>query len=71
MPSKVSKGLKDSLKLYGINLPIDGRYKEWEEQVKKFKVEEFYKNYLKDLVKDAEKKEKASIAKKSKFYEKQ
>ena len=71
MPSKVSKGLKDSLKLYGINLPIDARSKEFKEQVKKYKVEELYVDYLKDLVRDAKKKEKATIVKKTKYYAKQ
>lgn len=53
----ITNSLKDGLQKYGIDLPLDGRTKAWKEQVKKFKLEELYIQHLKDLVKNAKKKE--------------
>lgn len=53
----ITNSLKDGLQKYGIDLPLDGRTKAWKKQVKKFKLEELYIQHLKDLVKNAKKKE--------------
>jgi hypothetical protein len=71
MGKKVPPKLTKEVEFYNINLPTDARTKAFEEQVKKFRLVELYIQHLKDLVKEAKKKENNKIQRKIKFYETQ
>ena len=54
----ITKKLKEDMKVYGINLPINGKTKEFKKEVEKYKIKELYIAHLRELVKGAKLKEK-------------
>jgi len=67
----ITKKLKEDLKMYNINLPTNGRTKEFKKQVDRYRIKELYIAHLRDLVRDAKQKEKKIVNRKIKFYQKQ
>ena len=56
---RISTKLKQDLVKYNLNFPIDGRTKEFKEQVQKFKLPELYKLHLQSQVKLARNKQQS------------
>ncbi len=56
---RISDKLRQDLIKYNLNFPIDGRTKEFKEQVQKFKLPELYKLHLQSQVKLAQNKQKS------------
>lgn len=56
---RISAKLRQDLIKYNLNFPIDGRTKEFKEQVQKFKLPELYKLHLQSQVKLAQNKQKS------------
>ena len=54
---RISAKLRQDLIKYNLNFPIDGRTKEFKEQVQKFKLPELYKLHLQSQVKLAQNKQ--------------
>ena len=63
----ITRLLKEDLKRFGIDLPVEKKTPAYKQKVREFRIVELYIEHLRELVRDAKKREKHTVAK----YEKE